>query len=170
MKIGQKIINWLNRHYYSTPYLEGDTGTFSYGKRVGLSNIVVNLEGGSVTVGDYSIFGPNVMLLTGRHDFHEGKRVSQYLDEKDGRWPGHGAEVPRSGNDIVIGKGSWIASGAIVLGGVTIGDGVIVAAGAVVTHDIPDYAIVAGVPAKIIGDTRSKKSPLHTGVQARYRR
>lgn len=169
MTIGSKILNWLNRHYYSTPYLEGETGNFSYGKHCGLSNIVVNLEGGSVTVGDYTIFGHNVMLLTGRHDFHEGKRVSQYLDEKNGVWPGHGAEVPRSGNDIIIGKGSWIASGAIVLGGVTIGDGVIVSAGSVVTKDIPDNCIVAGVPAKKIGDTRERKSPLHTGVQARRR-
>jgi serine O-acetyltransferase len=42
----------------------------------------------------------------------------------------------------------------VIVGGVTIGDNVIVAANAVVTRSVPDYAIVAGVPAKVIGDTR----------------
>jgi acetyltransferase-like isoleucine patch superfamily enzyme len=129
---------------------------------VGLANTLINLEGGSVEIGDYAIFGHNVMLLTGRHEYHEGMRVSQFLEKSTGRWPGNGAEVPRTKNDITIGAGSWIASGAIILGGVTIGNGAVVAAGAVVSRDVPDYAIVAGVPAKVIGDTRKKKSALIT--------
>lgn len=51
---------------------------------------------------------------------------------------------------IVIGNNVWICEHACVLSGVTIGDGAIVAANAVVTHDVPSYAIVAGVPAKVI--------------------
>lgn len=66
--------------------------------------------------------------------------------------------MPSSGYDIHIGQGCWIASGAIISGGVIIGNNVIVAAGAVVTKNIPDYAIVAGVPATIIGDTRERRS------------
>jgi acetyltransferase-like isoleucine patch superfamily enzyme len=49
-----------------------------------------------------------------------------------------------------IGNDVWIGHGAIVISGVTIGDGAIVAAGAVVTKDVPPYAIVGGVPAKVI--------------------
>jgi chloramphenicol O-acetyltransferase type B len=51
---------------------------------------------------------------------------------------------------IIIGNDVWIGTRAIIMDGVTIGDGAIVAANAVVTKDVPPYAIVAGVPAKII--------------------
>ena len=47
-----------------------------------------------------------------------------------------------------------LGSNCTVMGGVTVGVGAMVGAGAVVTHDVPDYAIVAGVPARAIGDTR----------------
>lgn len=58
-------------------------------------------------------------------------------------------ELPNSA-PIHIGSDVWIGTGAIVLKGVTIGDGAVVAAGAVVTNDVPEYAIVAGNPAKVI--------------------
>jgi UDP-2-acetamido-3-amino-2,3-dideoxy-glucuronate N-acetyltransferase len=47
-----------------------------------------------------------------------------------------------------------IGSNATILGGITVGTGALVGAGAVVTKDVPDFAIVAGVPAQIVGDTR----------------
>jgi UDP-2-acetamido-3-amino-2,3-dideoxy-glucuronate N-acetyltransferase len=47
-----------------------------------------------------------------------------------------------------------IGSNATVLAGVTIGENAMVGAGAVVSHDVPDFAIVAGVPARVIGDVR----------------
>lgn len=53
-------------------------------------------------------------------------------------------------NEIEIGNDVWIGARATIMDGVTIGNGVIIAAGAVVTKDVPDYAIVGGVPAKII--------------------
>lgn len=51
---------------------------------------------------------------------------------------------------IIVEDEVWIGYGAIILSGVTIGKGSVIAAGAVVTHDIPPYAIVAGNPAKVI--------------------
>jgi len=44
----------------------------------------------------------------------------------------------------------WIGNNATIMSGVKVGDGAIIAAGAIVTHDVPSYAIVAGVPAKVI--------------------
>lgn len=52
---------------------------------------------------------------------------------------------------VVIGDDVWIGAGAAILGGVRIETGAVIAAGAVVTHDVPPYAIVGGVPAKAIG-------------------
>lgn len=53
-------------------------------------------------------------------------------------------------------KHASIGSNATIMGGVTIGEGALVGAGAVVTKDVPDYAVVAGVPAKVVGDVREK--------------
>ena len=68
--------------------------------------------------------------------------------------------IPTIGQDIVIGNGAWIGTNAVILGPCIIGDHAVVAAGAVVTKDVPAYAIVAGVPAKIIKYIDQKKSSL----------
>jgi acetyltransferase-like isoleucine patch superfamily enzyme len=57
---------------------------------------------------------------------------------------------PTQEGPITIGKHVWIASNATILQGVTVGDFAVVATGAVVTKDVPPYAIVAGVPAKVV--------------------
>jgi acetyltransferase-like isoleucine patch superfamily enzyme len=60
--------------------------------------------------------------------------------------------------NTLIRKRASIGSNATIMGGVTVGVGALVGAGAVVTHDVPDYAIVAGVPARVVGDVREKGS------------
>ncbi|HUR86528.1 MAG TPA: hypothetical protein VMY78_14395 [Solirubrobacteraceae bacterium] len=102
-----------------------------------------NTRSGEIRLAEGVVLGHNTMFLTGRHEFEDGRLRS-------GRH-----QVPDEGWDIVVGRGTWIASGAIVLGGVTIGENVIVAAGAVVAHDVPDHAVVGGVPARVIGSTLS---------------
>ena len=57
----------------------------------------------------------------------------------------------------VVRRRSSIGSNATILAGVTIGENALIGAGAVVTHDVPDFAIVAGVPARLIGDIRERQ-------------
>ena len=65
-----------------------------------------------------------------------------------------GPQVKFKTGDIAIGDNSVIGARSIILYNVNIGRNVVVAAGSVVTKDVPDYAIVGGAPAKVIGDTR----------------
>jgi UDP-2-acetamido-3-amino-2,3-dideoxy-glucuronate N-acetyltransferase len=58
----------------------------------------------------------------------------------------------------VVKRGAAVGSGAVIMCGVTIGEKALVGAGAVVTHDVPDYGIVAGVPSRMVGDTRQKET------------
>lgn len=64
------------------------------------------------------------------------------------RWVSQSLETPYK--PVLIGNDVWIGERAMILGGVNIGHGSVIAAGAVVTRDVPPYAIVGGVPAKII--------------------
>jgi len=91
----------------------------------------------------------NNVGIVGRID-HEYRVPGMLL--RDGRWIGSDpalAALPE--NRIDIGDDVWIGFGSVVLSGVRIGDGAIVAAGSVVTKDVDDFAIVAGVPAKPVG-------------------
>ena len=86
---------------------------------------------GKITVGKGTYIAPNVGLITSNHDPED---LSIHLPPKP----------------IVLGERCWIGMNSIILPGVTIGKGAIVGAGAVVTKNVPDYAIVAGNPAKIV--------------------
>lgn len=105
--------------------------------RLGQRNIVnfgcvFDGRGYEIKTGSDVSIGPSATLLTLGHD------------------PGSPVFGDRGG-PIIIGDRVWIAYGAIVLPGVTVGEGAVVGAGAVVTRDVAPYAIVAGNPAKVIG-------------------
>lgn len=144
----RKVLREIAWFSYNTPFIDGDPKRVRIGERVGLANCLINVASGEVHIGDDAIFGYNVMLLTGRHNFAQGQRASLALGQGEG-WGGGSVEVPDKGYDISIGSGAWIASGAIVIGGVSIGANAIVMAGSVVTKDVPSGAIVGGVPAKV---------------------
>lgn len=92
---------------------------------------------GPVTIGKDVMMGQEVIIYTTRHN---DDRVDVPM-----RAQGMKDVVP-----VVIGDDVWIGSRVIILPGVTIGRGCIIGAGAVVTRDIPEFSVVAGVPAKVI--------------------
>ena len=107
-------------------------------------NVFLNMgckfqDQGGIYIGDGALIGHNVVLATLNHAMSPSRR---------------GTMVPAP---IRIGKNVWIGSNAAILPGVTIGDGAIVAAGAVVTRDVPENAIVGGVPAKVIRHLREEE-------------
>ena len=92
---------------------------------------------GDVTIEDYVLIGPHCSIVAGNH---------RYSPVTDAYYPDREEDVP-----VVIGRGSWIASNVTITPGVHIGKANLICAGAVVTKSTPDYAIMAGVPAKRIG-------------------
>ena len=107
-----------------------------------------------VIIGNYCSFGRNCTIIS----FHahlpclkEDERylISTYYIVGHRGWKQKNI-LPAKNNFVIIGSDVWVGINAIILPGVKVGDGAIIGAGAVVTHDVPAYAIVAGVPAKIL--------------------
>lgn len=82
------------------------------------------------------MMGPDVSILTHTHN----------IERTDIPMGQQGMRV----SEVVIGNDVWIGMRVVIMPGVRIGNGVVIGAGAVVTKDVPDYAIVGGVPARII--------------------
>lgn len=92
---------------------------------------------GPLTIGRNVMMGPEVCIMTSSHNT---ARTDIPMNQQ-----GHLEK-----KEVVIGDDVWIGRRVIILPGIKIGNGVIIGAGAVVTKDVPDYAVVAGVPAKVI--------------------
>ena len=99
---------------------------------------------GTIRIGNYVMVGPRTIMWSQNHVFD---RTDIPMREQ-----GH-SEAP-----IVIEDDVWIGARCIILAGIRIGTGSVIGAGAVVTHDIPPYSVVAGVPAWVIRP-RIKKPP-----------
>lgn len=139
---------------------------------------LVNLYG--CTIGDGTKIGPFVEIqknakIGARCKISSHTFVCEGVDIEDEVFVGHGVmfindRFPRATNEdgsiqteadwsvenTTIRRTASIGSNATIVAGVTIGVGALVGAGAVVTRDVADYAVVAGVPARVIGDVRKR--------------
>ena len=95
---------------------------------------------GKVTVGDDVLIGPHCSVVAGNHKFDPATGAFTARTEGDGD------------ESVVIGDGSWLCSNVTVTPGCKIGRCNLICAGAVVTKSTPDYAIMAGVPARQVGE------------------
>ncbi len=103
--------------------------------------------GERLLVGNYSSLG-GTYLLGGKHAVDA---VTTYPHRINWKLPGAFEDgFPTPTGDTIVGSDVWTCEGSLIMSGVTIGDGAIIAAGAVVTKDVPPYAIVGGNPAQLI--------------------
>jgi acetyltransferase-like isoleucine patch superfamily enzyme len=112
--------------------------------------------GYNLTIGEGSIIGDNVLLdarngITIGRNVNFSSRVCIYTDHHDHRDPYFRGNTDAS-FQVQIDDRAWIGPNVVILHSVHIGEGAVVAAGSVVTKDVPCFAIVAGIPAKIIGE------------------
>lgn len=119
--------------------------------------VVIKAYGGNVTIHKNTFLGEYVTVYGhGNVEIGENTLIAMHTSivSSNHTIPEKGTLI-RSQGDILlpvkIGSDVWIGAGAKILGGVTIGKGCIIGAGAVVTKDLPPYAIAMGIPAKITG-------------------
>lgn len=134
----------------------GKKVSIGYNSRfIGIKNI--NISGNNVFIGENNyfmstkakieigsnvMFGPNVTMITGDHRVDIiGKHMIDINEQE---------KTNDNDKDIVLKGDNWVGANSIILKGVTVGVGAVIAAGSVVTKDVEEYAIVAGVPAKVI--------------------
>jgi maltose O-acetyltransferase len=105
------------------------------GTRVFFNFNCIVLDVCEVAIGDYTLFGPGVQILTPLHPLDAGLRRAQEY-----------------GKPIEIGSDVWVGGGALILAGVRIGDRAVIGAGSVVTRDVPEGVLAAGNPCRVIRD------------------
>ena len=114
-----------------TPFICDFGNRVKFGKNVFINHSAILSASGGIEFGDGVCIAPGLRIATINHDFNE--RHTKYTYGK-----------------VTIKKNAWLGMNVTVCPGVTIGEYAVVAAGAVVTKDVPDFAVVGGVPAKVI--------------------
>jgi acetyltransferase-like isoleucine patch superfamily enzyme len=154
MSLRHRLKNWRNPHNQTKRHLARmanrygyDIGEFSYGR----PKVRFPESGKKLTIGRYCSIADKVeILLGGNHRTDWG--TTYPFSAIPGLWRSAARtdDYHSSRGDVIIGHDVWLGSGALILSGVTVGHGAVVAAHAVVTKDVPPYAIVGGNPAKVI--------------------
>ena len=109
-------------------------GHVHFGKGIYANFGLTMVDDTHIYVGDYTMFGPNVIVATAGHP------ILPELREK-----GYQYNMP-----VRIGRNCWLGAGAIVMPGITIGDNVVVGAGSVVTRDLPSNVVAVGDPCRVL--------------------
>lgn len=129
-RIGPNVAIFMGQHVQMA-------GVRSSGAKVSIGkNTVINWNcmlytTGGLIIGENVSISAGAWLVTGSHDMNDPHFVDYY-------------------KPIVIGNYVWVGMRATILPGVTIGEGAVIMAGAVVTRDVPSFAVVGGVPARVI--------------------
>lgn len=126
----------IGENCYIEPPLHANWGGkhCHFGKGVYANFNLTLVDDTHIYVGDYTLFGPNVVVATAGHPIDPELREKTYQYN----FPVH------------IGRNCWIGAGAVIVPGVTIGDNVVIGAGSVVTKDIPSNVVAVGNPCRVL--------------------
>jgi acetyltransferase-like isoleucine patch superfamily enzyme len=119
-------------------------GSITMGDRVSINPYCVIYGHGGVTIGNDVMIATGCIIIPANHNISDLKR------------PMNGQGLTTRG--IVIEDDVWLAARVTVLDGVRIGRGAVIGAGAVVTKNVPSYAIAAGVPARVVGSRHESEA------------
>lgn len=150
------FISYLPARSLRRLYLGAYLGTFGPGSAVQMRTRFLNAR--KVHLGPRNVINFNCLLDGRIYEIRTGADVS-IGPEAAILTLGHdarAADFANEGGPVIIGDRVWIGFRAIVLPGVTIGEGAVIAAGAVVTSNVEPFSIMAGVPARKIGDRRQQ--------------
>lgn len=112
---------------------------------VGCNNYFgANVHVTASNIGNYCSIAPNVTIGPGEHPI-------DFISTKVSVMEKVGYKINLTEEPVEIKNDVWIGANVVILRGVTVGNSAVLAAGAIVNKDVPDFAIVGGVPAKIIG-------------------
>lgn len=130
----KKLLGRSDGAFINPPFYCDYGKNIEAGKHLFVNYNCTILDVAKVKIGDNCLLAPNVAIYTAGHPVHPDTRASMY----------------EYGKEVTIGDNVWIGGNAVICPGVHIGNNVVIGAGSVVTKDIPDWAIAAGNPCKVI--------------------
>lgn len=133
--------------YYSAAWTGGFEEyvvRYHYGDAYSLASWTPQWPIDQLRIGDYVCVGAEAVILMGGNNTHRTDWFSSYAHTD------FIVETYVGKGDTVIAGGAWIGMRAMLMPGIALGEGSVVAAGAIVTKDVPPYAIAAGNPARIV--------------------
>ena len=134
-RILKELIPEAGKQLWLQPPFYCDYGyNITTGEKVFFNYNCVVLDVMRVTIGNRTLFGPNVQIYTATHPMDYRERAA-------------GLEYARP---VVIGDDVWVGGGAVICPGVTVGDRTVIGAGSVVTRDLPPDVFAAGNPCRVI--------------------
>ena len=116
--------------YVAAPIYGAAIDKIVIGRNCYVNNNFLAMARGGVTLEDDVMVAANVQILTNNHDPYKREILTC--------------------NPVLIKQGAWIGAGASIMPGITIGKYAIVGAASVVTHDVPDYGVAVGNPARVV--------------------